>query len=680
MPTVTYPLDLTGNAVTNKIENELHAVSESNYRDYFFIVPNVAPFYVDNFSMSIIVSHVETPLVEGVHYDFALPYVAGTRSTGKSMYGGITLHNLDMTGVLKITYQCLGGDWVADRLHVLHVLAEKAYNPRTTIWDIVSDKPDVFPPIPHYEDFSNFYGMEELVRAIDDIRTWIAANRNEKDIIKHLADETNPHKVTLGQLGYTIATPSDVTDQAGPELLLSVQSIIPILEDIQGSIQDMQAEHATRHITPRLDTMPNSAYVGSERDIEITDYDGSISYVLAADHATLIRDGRNIHLRFFDSASTGEITVHGRVFTIPLNDPEFYHVKAIYNTPISPNKQYGQAVDTARNSTFIAIGTGDGSEVAVHNIQNNITLNTQAINKPDASVSDFGKVVKFSDDGSYLVMTGPTASDGMGGRVYLYTNSSGIFIGTQTINSGVNDDNGTDMDISSDGGVLVTTMPSDNKALVYAMISGSYVLDADIPNSVKSSHTKVCVSDDGNTIVIADSTDGLVSLYHKVAGVWTEKLRFYYHGAIGDPSIHISSLAISQDLSKIIVGVADQSTVYIYTRSAGTYQLDGDIKTDPAYRLGQSLIYRDGKIYVGAPGYGTHSLSPSIACGAVYVLSHDQHWHVEAKLLPDTIESSMSFGHAISMNGLGNILTIGSPGVKVSASNNAGVVYQHRQD
>ena len=40
MPNVTYPLDLTGVAPTNLIENELHTVSESHYRDYFFIVPN----------------------------------------------------------------------------------------------------------------------------------------------------------------------------------------------------------------------------------------------------------------------------------------------------------------------------------------------------------------------------------------------------------------------------------------------------------------------------------------------------------------------------------------------------------------------------------------------------------------------------------------------------------------
>ncbi len=39
MPTpITYPLDLSGNAVTNLITAELHTVQESIYRNYSFIL------------------------------------------------------------------------------------------------------------------------------------------------------------------------------------------------------------------------------------------------------------------------------------------------------------------------------------------------------------------------------------------------------------------------------------------------------------------------------------------------------------------------------------------------------------------------------------------------------------------------------------------------------------------
>ena len=174
--TVTYPLDLSGIAATNLIQGELHSVSEAHYRDYYFIVPELSPFYVDNFSATITVGGVTTPLHEDVDFSFALSYVNGTRVTGKAMYGGITLHNLSLNGILSINYQTVGGDQVADRLIVLTCLADKAYNPRTTIYDILSGVPNAFPPVPHYQDYDDFYGQNEVVNKLGEIRDAILEN------------------------------------------------------------------------------------------------------------------------------------------------------------------------------------------------------------------------------------------------------------------------------------------------------------------------------------------------------------------------------------------------------------------------------------------------------------------------------------------------------------------------
>ncbi len=173
---VTYPLDLSGVSPANLVPNELHAVNEAHFKDYYFIVPNFAPFYIDNFQASVIVNGVTRPLTEDVDFSFALPYVTGTRTTGKGMYGAITLNNLDLNGLIKINYQTVGGDQIADRLTVLTVLADKAYNPRTTIWDILTNVPTAFPPVPHYQDYDNFYGQEQLVNALIQIRDAILTN------------------------------------------------------------------------------------------------------------------------------------------------------------------------------------------------------------------------------------------------------------------------------------------------------------------------------------------------------------------------------------------------------------------------------------------------------------------------------------------------------------------------
>lgn len=175
--TITYPLDLSGTAASNLVVNELHSVNEAKFRDYYFIVPNFSPFYIDNFKATITIGSITTELREDVDFSFALPYVTGTRVTGKAMYGAITLHNLNINGIINLQqYQTVGGDQIADRLAVLTLLADKAYNPRTTIWDILTNVPNSFPPTPHYQDYDSFYGQEELVGMLGQVRDAILSN------------------------------------------------------------------------------------------------------------------------------------------------------------------------------------------------------------------------------------------------------------------------------------------------------------------------------------------------------------------------------------------------------------------------------------------------------------------------------------------------------------------------
>ena len=173
---ITYPLDLSGTQPSNLIEGELHTVNEARFRDYSFLVPNFAPFFVDNFSATISVNGISRPLVEDVDFSFALSYVTGTRTTGKQMYGAVTLHNLELNGIIIIKYRTIGGNQTADKLAVLTQLADKAYNPRTTIWDIVTDVPEALPPTPHYQDYDTFFGQDAVVDKLQAIAVAIAQN------------------------------------------------------------------------------------------------------------------------------------------------------------------------------------------------------------------------------------------------------------------------------------------------------------------------------------------------------------------------------------------------------------------------------------------------------------------------------------------------------------------------
>lgn len=186
----TYPLDMGGINPSNLVGPELHSVNEAHFRDYYFLVPDFAPFYIDNFYAEVTIGNVTRPLVEDVDFTFAIPYVTGTRTTGKAMYGAITLHNLNLSDIVSIKYQTIGGDQIADKLHVLTILADKAYNPRTTIWDILTNVPNALPPVPnHYQDYDQFFGQEQVVAALVAIRDAIIQNSSltKEEIAKFLA-------------------------------------------------------------------------------------------------------------------------------------------------------------------------------------------------------------------------------------------------------------------------------------------------------------------------------------------------------------------------------------------------------------------------------------------------------------------------------------------------------------
>lgn len=258
MANVTYPLDMSGNNPANLITGELHTVNESYFKDYYFIVPKFAPFYVDNFSLSITINGNTTLLQEDVDYSFALQYVTGTRVSGKAMYGAVTLHNLNLNGILSMNYQTIGGDQVADRLLVLTTLADKAYNPKTTIWDILTNVPNSLPPTPHYQDYDQFFGQEELVTKLGEIRDAIITNSSlTQQNIQNLLQLLNTGNLTsyIKKSGDTMegyltlsANPLDPLHATTKQYVDNIQQNIQLqLNSMQSQINNIRTAILTVH-------------------------------------------------------------------------------------------------------------------------------------------------------------------------------------------------------------------------------------------------------------------------------------------------------------------------------------------------------------------------------------------------------------------------------------------------
>lgn len=203
VPNVSYPLDTTGLSTTNKIVDEVHVLSEINSSTYRIVIPQFAPFYLDNFKLTHIddIGNVRI-LTPDLDYSHCLLYVGATRSVGKTVYGGVTINTEFLNGTLKATYQTVGGDWIADPSLVLERLAELVYNPRTTVWDSVTNKPNAFPPTVHAQHMDNVVGHKDLVAAISALGDLILNNPGtDQRLVNHLTDMDNPHDVTKEHLG-----------------------------------------------------------------------------------------------------------------------------------------------------------------------------------------------------------------------------------------------------------------------------------------------------------------------------------------------------------------------------------------------------------------------------------------------------------------------------------------------
>lgn len=173
MPTYAYPFDPTGAAATNKITNERQPLTPPNWSDYYFLVPLAAPYFRD----SMVLTHYPSAqvLTEGVHYVCTHRFHDASLAVAKPIYGSITFLDKELTGIIRMDYQTLGGAWTLDDTQIALLLAATALNPRTTTWEQVIELPTGFPVIDHEWSLDDMVGASELVAATQDVAEAVEA-------------------------------------------------------------------------------------------------------------------------------------------------------------------------------------------------------------------------------------------------------------------------------------------------------------------------------------------------------------------------------------------------------------------------------------------------------------------------------------------------------------------------
>ena len=139
-------------------------------------------------------------------------------------------------------------------------------------------------------------------------------------------------------------------------------------------------------------------------------------------------------------------TTTGAVYSYTVTDPHNGTIQTHFNSTLTcyANKvgsEWGYSISGAEDASYIAVGapgysTGTG---LVSIFTGTAVLHSQTIISPTSINSRFGETLSMSKDGSYLFVGAPDLenSNGSHGKVYVYSNTNGIYILDQTIENPV---------------------------------------------------------------------------------------------------------------------------------------------------------------------------------------------------------------------------------------------------
>lgn len=169
VPTFYLTRDITGSLSDNLITNERHTVQDLPFR---IIVPNFGGFYVDDLIVNSIntTTNVSTLLVKDVDYKCLEVDILDTAETGKEVAHVILINKVTNDLTFDITYQAIGGSNSPNISVLMQAFDDLNINNKVRNWLDVAHKPDAYPPNDHRHDSADIYGLEYIVKALDNIK------------------------------------------------------------------------------------------------------------------------------------------------------------------------------------------------------------------------------------------------------------------------------------------------------------------------------------------------------------------------------------------------------------------------------------------------------------------------------------------------------------------------------
>lgn len=197
-----YDEDLHGNNPANYITDENAVLEVPSKEEYYFIIPNAAPFFANDFEIYQVNNDgsLGDKLVDGLDYKFGHKFVEAMDSIGRPIFGSVRFMRHSIAGRIRLKYRTIGGQWGFNDRAIAAELSRRLYNPLVRSWGQIDILTATFPNLEHDQSLDTLVGSDDLKEALDrlgDVMEATASGTTES----HLKDFNNPHKVNKSQVG-----------------------------------------------------------------------------------------------------------------------------------------------------------------------------------------------------------------------------------------------------------------------------------------------------------------------------------------------------------------------------------------------------------------------------------------------------------------------------------------------
>lgn len=232
--TILYPEDLNGTNPLNLITNEIHNLQPPGPKDFYFIIPFAAPFFVE--SLEVYNPANGAKYVEGIDYLVGHRFIEAMDSIGRPVAGSIRFLRQSIVGQVLLNYRTIGGPWGFSDQAILRELANVKLNPIVRSWGDIDVLPYSFPPLLHDQPLNSLIGSAELKASLDHIADVMEATASGTTQ-SHLVDYNNPHRVTKQQVllgnvpNFAMATDLQMVEATRADLFTNPRGVLLSIQE-----------------------------------------------------------------------------------------------------------------------------------------------------------------------------------------------------------------------------------------------------------------------------------------------------------------------------------------------------------------------------------------------------------------------------------------------------------------